>query len=455
MKIDKKDHSLAVSEFQKEVSVVISKPVKFGLILLLVLVVGAGGWLVFAKLDKAAIAVGEIVPGGNNRVVQHLEGGVIEQILVKEGDVVKKGDILVKLSQKSAGANFEIYDSALNSSVAEYIRLSAEREGLDKIKFPEEWLKNPEKYSNYIQSQTQIFDERRISILGKTSILDERTNQLQSEIKGLNSQLSAARNQLQYTTSQVQVVEKLLAGGNTTMSRLLDLKTRRSEIEGRIGELTSSIAKSEQAISENKLNKINIQNENLNEVVEKMKEAQNRINELKERGGTASDTLSRTEIRAPADGIIKDLKFKTAGSAGVIPPNSEVLTIVPIADEMVAEVKINPTDIDVVRKPDLKTRVRLSAYSARHIPMLDGVLKNVSADIFKDQATQQNYYKGRVKIDISTLDRYLKDNKSVNHEQYLFPGMPVEVYIVTGERSPLSYMLDPLRSDMRKAFKEE
>jgi HlyD family secretion protein len=455
MKIEKKQESKIVSQFQKEVSIVISKPVKFGLILLLILVFGAGGWLVFSKLDKAAIAIGEIVPSGNNRIVQHLEGGVIEEILVKDGDLVKKGDILIKLSQKSAGANFEIFDSALNSSIAEYARLSAEREGLDKIKFPDKWLKNPDKYGSYIQSQTQIFDERRSSLLGKINILDERTNQLQSEITGLKSQLSAARQQLQYTTSQVEVVEKLLASGNTTMSRLLDLKTRRSEIEGRIGELSSAIAKGDQSISENKLNKINIQNENLNEIVEKMKEAQNRINELRERGGTASDTLSRTEIRAPIDGIIKDLKFRTAGSAGVIPPNSEVLTIVPTTDEMVAEVKINPTDIDVVRKPDLKTRVRLSAYSARHIPMLDGVLKNVSADIFKDQATQQNYYKGRVQIDISLLNKYLKDNKSVNQEQYLFPGMPVEVYIVTGERSPLSYMIDPLRSDLRKAFKEE
>lgn len=454
-KLKKNDQYKVIKSFESEVIASISKPLKFGIILVLIFVVGFGGWGLFARIDKAAIAVGEIVPGGNNRVVQHLEGGVIEEILVKEGDVVEKGEVLIKLSKSSAGANVEIYETALNTSVAEYARLVAERDSKDKVTYPAKWSEDPEKYKEYVETQNQIFRERVTAYKGKVDILNERSNQLQSEISGMKSQLQSTYQQMNYADKEIEAVEKLLASGNTTMSRLLALKTRRSEIEGRIGELKSSIAKGEQAISENKLNIINLKNETQNEVAEKIKEIQAKVNELKERGGSASDVLSRTEIRAPAAGIVKDLKFKTAGSSGVIPPNGEVLTIVPSGEDMIADVKISPNDIDVVRKPNLKTRIRLSAYSARHIPMLQGVLTYVSADSFKDQQTQQNFYKGRVSIDISPLKKILASKPEVDHEAYLYPGMPVEVYIVTGERSPISYLVDPLRNDLRKSMREE
>ena len=304
-------------------------------------------------------------------------------------------------------------------------------------------------------SQNKIFEERVKGYKGKLDIFDERVNQLGSQIGGIKSQIVAAQKQLEYTSREIEAVQKLLASGNTTMTRMLDLKSRKSEIEGRIGELKAAAAKTEQEISENKLNKINIKNDSLNEVVEKIKEAEGKMSEFKQRGGTASDTLSRTEIRAPVTGVVKDIKYKTAGSSGVIPPNGEVLTIVPMADELVAEVKILPTDIDVVRKPNLKTRIRISAYSARHIPMLDGVLVNVSADSFKDVQTQKEFYKGRVTIDTKLLKKYLQDNKDVNQEALLYPGMPVEVYIVTGERSPISYLFEPIMNDARRSFREE
>lgn len=451
----KKEQYKIVKDYETEVMTSLYKPKRFGLILLLIFFVGFGGWALLARIDKAAIAVGEIVPGGNNRIVQHLEGGVIEQILVKEGDIVKSGQVLIKLSKTSAGANVEIYEGAFYTAQAEYARLTAERDQKDKVDYPAEWSKDPAKYKQYIDTQNQIFKEHVTTYRGKVDILNERTNQLNSEIKGMKVQLDSTYTQLQYADKEIKTVETLLASGNTTMSRLLALKTRRSEIEGRIGELKSSIAKGAQAISENKLNIINLKNENQNEVAEKLKEAQGKVSELRERGSAASDTLSRTEIRAPIAGVVKDMKFKTAGSSGVIPPNAEVLTIVPTGEEMIAELKISPNDIDVVRKPNLKTRVRLSAYSARHIPMLDGVLTYVSADSFKDPQTLQNFYKGRVQIDITPLNKYLASNKEVNHDQYLYPGMPVEVYIVTGERSPISYMLDPLRNDLRKSFREE
>jgi len=450
-----KEEFTKIKQYRGEVFSAIHKNVRFGFILMILFVVGFGGWAVFARIDKAAVATGEIVSSDSNKVVQHLEGGVIEKILVHEGDRVKAGDVLVKLSSTSATANKEIYVGALYTGQAELARLNAERDGIQAVKYPDEWYKNPDVFKPYMDTQNKIFQERNSGYQGKLNVLDEKTNQMQSEIKGMKSQLAAARTQLQYTISEQQTVERLLQNGNTTMSRLLELKAKHSEIEGRIGALNSEIAKGEQGISENKLNKINVKNDFLNEVVQQIKEVQAKTNEFKERGSTATDTLTRTEIRAPISGVVKDMKYKTADSSGVIPPNGEVLTIVPEDGKMVAEVKIAINDIDIVRKPNLKTKVRLSAYSARHIPMLEGVLQFVSADSFKDERNQQSYYKGRVSIDTSPLKKYLGDKPEIEQSNYLYPGMPVEVYIITGERSPMSYLLDPIRNDMRKSFREE
>ncbi|MDX1949047.1 MAG: HlyD family type I secretion periplasmic adaptor subunit [Rickettsiales bacterium] len=419
----------------------------WGIFLIITLLGGFGAWLVLAKIDRATVAVGEIIPGGNNKVVQHLEGGIIEKLNVREGATVNEGDVLIILSKTSASANREIVEGSLDAAVAEYSRLVAERDFATKVTYPSAWYNNP-KFAEFMKSQNTIFFERQKAVRGKISILEERNNQLQSEIRGIRSQITSAEEQLRFNNQEMQTAQNLLASGNTTMTRVLGLKSRKAEIEGRIGELRSSVSRAEQTISENKLSMVNVRNEILNEVVEKIKEVQAKINELKERSTAASDTLNRTEIIAPISGIIKDLKFKT--ESGVIPPGAEIMTIVPLGDDLIAEVHIPPIDRDVVY-PGLEARIRLSSYSARHVPMMPGKLTYVSPDIFKDPQTQQAHYKGRVDIDLTDLPQYLHGN----HEQLLYPGMPVEVYITTGARSPLQYLIEPVTNTFRKSFREE
>jgi len=383
-------------------------------------------------------------------VVQHLEGGIIEKLNVREGDEVKEGDILIALSKTAAGSSAQIVEDALAAFTAEYHRLSAERDNLVSVKYPDEWLKkeNAEKYKQYIDAQNQIFEERTRAYKGKVSILGERINQLTSQISGLRAQVASAKDQLSYINREIQQVERLLAQGNTTMSRLLNLRSRKSEIDGRLGELTSEISKTQQAISENKLSIINIKNETLNEVAEKIKEVQTKINEFKERGTATSDTLKRTDIIAPIAGTVKDIKFKTIG--GIIRPGEDILTIVPKSNDLIAEVKISPRDIDSIAVGQ-KARVKLVSYNARHVGDINGELTYISADVFKDERLQENFYTGKVKIDLKSAEQYI--HKEIT--KILYPGMPVEVFITSGARSPLMYLVEPLTNTFSRSMREE
>jgi HlyD family type I secretion membrane fusion protein len=439
---------IEISQMRKEALEAAKHPIKIGMILFIVVFVGLGGWGLLAKIDKAAISLGQIAPAENNKVVQHLEGGIIEKILVKEGDKVKAGDVLVRLSRASVEANATIAEGAFLSSQAEYYRLLAEKDNKQKIEFPAEWQQpeNVEKYKQVAEAQNQIFYERRNALIGRIKILEERNSQMQNQISGTQSQISSNKRQLVLIEDELKAAETLLASGNTTKSRVLAIKRGKAQLEGSIGELTSSIARIQDSISENKLTIVNQKNEYINEVVEKLKEVQKELNESRERASATSDMLARTEIRAPINGIIKGMKFKT--ESGVIAPGAEILTIVPTDDNMIAEVRINPNDIDVVHV-GMQCKVRITAYSSRSTPALFGELLYVSADSFIDERTNQRYYSGKVSIDMTKLTEKEKAKTQ------LYPGMPVEVFIKTGARSPISYLLEPLFTTFRRSFREE
>lgn len=439
---------IEISKMRKEALEAAQHPIRVGMILFAVVFFGLGGWSVIARIDKAAIALGQVAPAENNKIVQHLEGGIIDKILVKEGDKVKAGDVLVRLSKSSVEANATIAQDAFLSSNAEYHRLQAEKDNKQKIEFPPEWstAENKAKYKDVIETQSQIFYERRNALIGRIKILEERNGQMNNQIAGTQSQISSNKRQLVLIEDELQAAETLLASGNTTKSRVLAIKRGKAQLEGSIGELTSAIARTQDSISENKLTIVNQKNEYINDVVEKIKEVQKELNESRERANATSDTLARIEIRAPINGIIKGMKFKT--ESGVIAPGAEILTIVPTDDHMVAEVRINPNDIDVVHI-GMQCKVRITAYSSRSTPGLYGELLYVSADSFLDERTNQRYYSGKVSIDMNKLTDKEKEKTQ------LYPGMPVEVFIKTGARSPLSYLTEPLLTTFRRSFREE
>ena len=406
-----------------------------------------GSWSVLAPLESAAVARGTVVLDSNKKTVQHLEGGIISDILVREGQRVEKGDVLIRLSETAAKARNEILKTQYITALATKERLEAERDGTD-LSFKDDIFiedKDDPDVKTVLDTQRRLYEARQKSLQGELNVLDQRINQSKEEIGGLEAQKAAAKEQLDYLAEEIATVKKLLDKGQALRPRLLSLQRQQAEIRGRRGEYQAMMARAHKTITETELQKINTRNKRLGEIVDKLREAQTTVADLKERISASKDILKRIEITAPLTGYVTDLKFFTVG--GVIGSGEPIMDIVPIDDELVIEARVSPQDIDVVHK-GLKAKVRLSAFKARKVPMLRGEVVNVSADKFMDRATHQSFYKARIRIDPEIL-------KKVKGIEQLYPGMPAEVLIVTGERTFLSYLISPITDSFVRAFREQ
>lgn len=406
-----------------------------------------GVWSLVAPLDSAAIATGVVVLDSNKKTVQHLEGGIIEEILVSDGDEVEEGQVLIRLNETTAEARQALVDGQLIASQATGARLLAERDNLDTIVFPEKlWKRRLEpQIFDTLDGEQRLFETRKKALEGHIQVLYQRIKQLDDEIRGLQAQELSSRDQLVLIQEEILVVQKLLASGDANRPRLLALQRKAAELEGNRGEYLSLIAKARQAITETELEVINIRNKNLNEIVGQLREVQTKVSDLEERRRASKDILDRITIIAPQSGVVTGSKFYTVG--GVISPGAPIMNIIPQDDVLVIEARVVPQDIDVVTK-GLKARVRLTAFKVRKVPPLDGIVTNVSADKFVDEITGQSYYKAKIRISDKTLS-------SLVDEIELYPGMPADVLIVTGERTFMTYMLSPITDSFGKAFKEQ
>ncbi len=433
--------------FENESVAAASGPIRIGIWLFLIVFVFIGGWAAFAPLDSAANAPGTVVLGGSSKTVQHLEGGIISEILIHEGDLVKEGQPLIKLDETKAKATWEILSGQLRSAKALEARLLAERDSKEKVTFDEYLMKSQDdlEIAEIMKSQQALFISRRDSLNGQVAILEQRMKQFDDEIKGLTAQKQSADRQLELINEEVVVVEQLVKEGKAVRPRLLSLQREQASLEGRRGEYLSLIARAGQSITENKLAITNLKHDMMKEVMTQLRETQAQVADVEERVWAAEDVLKRSVITASQEGIISGLKFHTVG--GVIAPGSEVMNIVPQDDERIIEAQVSPQDIDVV-KLGMSVKVFLAAYSTRSVPMLDGEVILISPDRFIDQYTGMPYYKVNVKIPQETLDKVV-----VGVE--LRPGMSADVQIITGERTPLQYMIAPLASYFTTAFKEE
>lgn len=295
-----------------------------------------------------------------------------------------------------------------------------------------------------LDGEIKLFNTRKKSIKGQINLLSQKKGQFRKQIEGLKAQEKATNERIAYIKDELKSTEILYKKGIVSKIRYLDLKKQLSELKGDKGEYISSIAQAKQSIGETDMEIINTKTQWLNEIIKELQQVQSEIVNLQERIVAADDILRRTIITAPQDGIITDLKFHTKG--GVIAPNVPIMDIVPQNDELVVEARVNPQDIDVVH-PGLKSKVMLSAYKQKKVPLLHGELIYVSADSFLDQMTGMSYYKARVRIDIKEL-KALENVK-------LYPGMPAETYIVTGSRTFFQYLISPVTDSMRRAFRED
>ncbi len=424
----------------------VRRPILIAIIVILVFFCGIGAWAALAPLDSAAIAPGKVTVASNRKTVQHLEGGIIRELLVKEGDAIEEGQVIIRLDDTQTRATLELLRGRQDTLLAREARLIAERDGADSIGFPPALLSRQENpaVAKLLAGEQAVFKARRRAIQGRIDIFRKRIVQLGKEIASLEAQVDAEGKQLELVADEHDSVETLVSKGLMDKTRLLALKRAAARLEGSRGEHQGLIAKAEQRIGETELQIIDLENSSLNEAVSALREVQSQLVESGQRLRAAEDILARTEIRAPQAGVVVGLNVHT--ETGVIAPGQRLLDILPKDDALVIEAEVDPNDIDVVRV-GLSAQVRLTAFKQRNTPPLEGEVTRVSADSFTHDRTGATYFLAR--ITIHPIERDKLDGGE------LYPGMPAEVMIVTGKQTAFEYFLTPVTDSFRRAFRED
>ncbi len=417
-----------------------------GLATCLLLVGGVGGLAAVTRMSGAVIASGRLVVDSNVKKVQHPTGGVVGEIRVRDGDLVKAGDILVRLDETTTRANLAIVSKSLDEFYARLARLEAERDGKNTVSFPDV-LTSRQGEAAVAASMTgeqSLFDFRFQARSGQRSQLRERIAQLSEETAGLTEQRQAKRREIELIKVELAGVRDLWNRKLVSINRMTALERDAVRLEGEHGQLTAGIAQVKGKAAEIELQIIQIDQDLRSEVATELREVQGRIAEFVERKVAAEDQLKRIDLRSPQDGVVLQLAVHTVG--GVITPGEQVMQIVPVTDELTVEAHIAPQDIDQVTAGQ-NAILRLSAFNQQTTPELTGTLSRVSADLTTDERTGMAYYVARVKLPKAEVAKL--------HGLALTPGMPAEVFFPTGDRTMLSYLVKPLSDQIQKAFREE
>jgi HlyD family secretion protein len=408
---------------------------------------GIGGWAATSELTGAVIGQGVIVVDSSVKKVQHLTGGVVGELRVREGDKVKAGDILLRLDETQTLANATIISTNFDQLLARQARLETERDNADEIIFPKILLERSRdpgsEAARAISAERSFFDLRRQARGGQKAQFKERSVQLQEEIKGYLGQVEAKQKEVDFIHQELEGVRTLFQKNLVPMNRLTALERDTARLEGERSQLSGTIAGARGKIAEIELQIIQVDQDLRTEVGKDLIEARSKISELAERKTAAVDQLNRIDIRAPQSGRVHQLTVHTVG--GVISPGEQIMLIVPDADALAVEVKIAPRDIDHVYVGQAAS-MRFAAFDQKTTPGVEGEISMVSADLTQDQRTGTSYYTARVSLKPEELAR-LGNAK-------LVPGMPVDVFIKTPGRTALSYLIKPLRDQAERAFKE-
>jgi HlyD family secretion protein len=416
-----------------------------GLLVIVLLVGGVGGWAATSEISGAVIAPGTLVVESNVKKVQHPTGGIVGEILVKEGDEVEAGRIVVRLDDTLTKATLGIVSSQLDEMTAREARLLAEREGADEIDFPDSLTgRRAEKaVATAIAGEDKLFESRRNTRNGQKAQLRERMAQTRQEIVGLSAQSEGKEREIKFIGEELTGVTELYQKNLIPIMRYMQLQRDQAKLQGERGQLIAEIARARVKISETELQILQIDQDFRTELLKELRDVQGKIAEMKERVNAAQDQLKRVEIRAPQSGMVHQLAVHTVG--GVIANGETIMLIVPRSDALVVEAKVAPQDIDQLAL-GAKATVRIMAGNQRTTPDLGGVLTRISADLTHEQQTNLTYYVVRATLNPEDLAR-LGDLK-------LVPGMPAEAFIQTHERTPLQYLLKPLRDQIARTFRE-
>lgn len=417
-----------------------------GVTVVLMLVGGVGGWASTTELSGALIAPGSIVVDSNIKKVQHPTGGVVGEVRVRDGDRVKAGDIVVRLDETVTRANLSIVTKGLNELAARKARLEAERDNLDAIKFPDELIARHDNIeaAAAMSSERKLFDLRRNARTGQRSQLRERVGQLREEIGGLTSQQTSKGKEIVLIERELVGVRDLFQKNLIQINRLTQLEREGTRLDGERGQLIASVAQSKGKIAELELQILQIDQDLSSEVAKELRDVDGKIGEFVERKITAEDQLKRIDIRSPQDGTVFQSNVHTVG--GVITAGDAIMMVVPNADNLTVEAKVNPQDIDQLRVGQ-KALLRFTTFNQRTTPEIYGAVTRVSADISTDQRSGASYYTVRIGMSAEEIARL--------GEVRLVPGMPVEAFVQTGERTVMSYLVKPLYDQLSRAFREK
>ena len=408
--------------------------------------VGLGGWAAFAPLNSAAVAPAVVKVEGNRKSVQHLEGGIVKELRVREGDKVASDQTLILLDDTQARAAVDVFSKQYDELTAQEARLITERDGAATVKFPPALIARQAEpdVAAIIAGQTNLFKSRRTTLTGTFDVLRKKISQTQEQIVGLEGQAAAYKRQLQSTHNENNGLRDLFKKGYVPRQRMLELERSEAALEGQIAEVSANILRARQSIEEVNVQIVQAQSDRLAQVANDLRDVQVKLLEIGPKVSSARETLRRTEIRSPYPGVVVGLTAFSVG--GVISPGEKIMDVVPEKGGLIVEATVAPEDVKDLHV-GMSAEVHLTAYKQRTVPIIHGKVLQVSADRLTDTKTGAGYYLAQVKVD----DQELAELKDVR----LAPGMPALVMIPTGERSALDYLLRPLTDSLNKSFREK
>jgi HlyD family type I secretion membrane fusion protein len=421
-------------------------PLLIGFLSVVALVGGLGLWAVQARIAGAVVAPGTIQVESNRQVVQHPDGGVVGAILAKDGDRVKAGDVLIRIDGSRTQSELAIVEGQLRELAARRARLEAERDGRTVLSFDDattEWARTDPAFSTQLESERTLFRARLEAQAQEADLLREQNQQIGNRIEGTQAQLDAVKLQSDLLKRALVDQQSLLEQGLAQSSRVLDLQRQDADALGQIGQLKAQIAELRGQLASNAIALLQLGTKRREEAVTQLRDIQYKQIELSERRLALTDTLSRLDVRAPVGGIVYNSQVFAVQS--VVKPAEPLMYIIPQDQPLVVAARIGALNIDKVHLGQ-EVSLRFSSFDQRETPPILGELVRISADVITDEVTRQNYYAATIQPRASELAKL--------GDKVLVPGMPVEAFIETGERSPLSYLLHPLTVYFDRAFRE-
>jgi HlyD family type I secretion membrane fusion protein len=423
------------------------RPIVAGAAVVGVFVVGLTLFSAVAKIDSAVVAPGMVRVEDNRKTVRHLQGGTVRQILVKEGQHVRKGQVLLTFDEVQPKASNDVFQNQQDALMAQSARFQAEATGLRAVTFPAELTSrtNDPRVAGIIRDQDFLFTSRLQFFETQSAVLSQKLQQLETQISGVQAQVDAVNESDRLTKEELAGYQTLYEKGYAPKTLILRYQRTLADLAGRKGALLADITRLREQIGETRLQITTLKEQRISQAAEGMRQMQSGLAEVTPKLAAARQTLDAATVRSPADGYVLDLTQFTVG--GVVGPGERLMSVVPANAPLIVTARIKPQDIDVVHA-GMKARVRLSAFNSRRTPPVEATVLTVSADQLVDDKTGEGYFRADLKIPPQELVKLPKGDK-------LSPGMPAEAMVITGRRSILSYVVSPLTDTIRDALRED